>query len=217
MKASDLKDLFRAEIGDTVAPYLWSDTDIAAYMDDAQKMFCRLVGGFQDATSMLCTLDIITGEVFADIDSRILRIRRAQRDSDAQKLSVISFEDADMEHIQLGSSTGPIEGMILGLEEKKVRWNRVPLVDDTVSLVIERLPMNSIASDFKTPLELRDEHHQHLMLWMKHRAYGRQDSDTYDEKKANDNETRFRAYCDQARKEKEVRRHKTRVVHYGGL
>lgn len=217
MKTSDLKDLFRSEIDDAVAPYLWSDTEIAAYMDEAQKMFCRLVGGIQDASSMLCTVDIEIGEPFAAIDPRILRVRRIQRDSDATKLRVISFEDADFEFIQLDDTPGPIDAVIVGMEEDKLRWAKIPQVADTATMIVERLPMNTITSTFKTPLEVHEKHHQPLLKWMKSRAYGKQDSDTFDAQKKAQYEAEFRAYCREAKAEKEVLRHKTRVVHYGGL
>lgn len=217
MNAKSLKDLFRSEIDDTVAPYLWSDGEVAAYMDDALKMFCREVGGILDSSSSMCSVDIEVGEPFADIDQRILRVRRIQRDSDAKRLTLYSIEDADAEGIRLTTQQGPVEIVITGIEQNKLRWVRVPAYADTASLMVERLPLQEITDTFKQPLEIEPQHHQHLLLWMKHRAYLKQDSDTFDQRKADDFEARFMRYCATAKTEKEVKRHKTRTVRYGGL
>ena len=47
-------------------------------------------------------------------------------------------------------------------------------------------------------------------------AYMKQDAETYDKTKSAEFEARFLGYCDMARKEKERREHKTRIVAYGG-
>lgn len=51
MKVQELYDQFRSDAMDTVAPYLWSDTNVYRYMDDAYKMFVRLTGGIGDFTT----------------------------------------------------------------------------------------------------------------------------------------------------------------------
>ena len=41
MTPKALHDLFRAHVRDEEYPYLWSETEVYLYMDEAQKMFCR--------------------------------------------------------------------------------------------------------------------------------------------------------------------------------
>jgi len=65
--------------------------------------------------------------------------------------------------------------------------------------------------------EIQDEHHLHLLSWMKYHAYNKQDSETFDRTKAQEAEARFRAYCTQVKAEWERYKHKTRVVRYGGV
>lgn len=217
MKASHLKDQFRIDMDDLVEPFLWSDGEIATYMDDAQKMFCRLTGGLRDASSTLCSVDLDAGEAFTSIDSRILKIVRLQRDSDGKRLDLVNFENVDAAGIRLDNQTGPVEAAVIGMEENKLRWVRIPAVNDSVSMVIERLPLNTIEADFKKPLEIEEQHHLHLLLGMAALAYGKQDSDTYNANKSADKQARFVAYCEQAKLEIQRKRHKTRIVGYGGI
>ena len=71
--------------------------------------------------------------------------------------------------------------------------------------------------DESSALEIDEQHHRHLLLWMKHLAYSKQDAETYDKKAAEDNAAMFEAYCKKAMKERERLRYHPRVVRYGGL
>ena len=110
-------------------------------------------------------------------------------------------------------------GMERGRDSGKVRWIHIPEVDDTVQLLIYRLPLETIAEDqtgFDFP-EIGVEHVEHLMLWMKARAYGKQDAETFDKGKRDRYDAEFRNYCEAATAEWNQYKHKNRVVAYGGL
>lgn len=216
MDSYGLRDAFRADTDDNVAPFLWSDDLIAAYANDAQKMFCRLTNGIADSTSEVCSIDIAAGEPTADLDKRILHIRRIQRDSDGHKLDIYNIEDLDQRGIRLTSTPGPVRAAVLGMDEHSLRWLDVPLVDDTASLMVYRLPLRSITT-IRTSLEIDEQHHIALLLWMKHLAYARQDADTFNLRLAQQYDSEFRAYCKQAKAEQDRARAKVRVTAYGGI
>ena len=52
---------------------------------------------------------------------------------------------------------------------------------------------------------------------MKAQAYSKQDAETYNKAKADEEAAKFVAYCEQAKREKEKYKHKVRVVRYGGI
>lgn len=216
MDSFGLRDAFRADVDDSVAPFLWSDDLIAAYADDAQKKFCRLTSGIADSTSEVCSIDMEIGEPFADLDKRILEIRRIQRDSDGRPLDIWNLEDLDAKGVRLSSIPGPVRAVVLGLEEHKLRWLDVPLFDGTASLSVYRLPLRTITTT-RTALEIDEQHHRALLLWMKHLAYGRQDADTYNLNLSERYEADFIRYCAGAKTEQERARKKIRVVAYGGI
>ena len=214
MDSLGLRDEFRLDVDDNVAAFLWSDELIASYADEAQKMFCRLTNGISDSTSHVCSVSIEAGEPFATLDKSILRIRRMQRASDARPITVMNVEDMDSLGLRLTSQIGQVDYAITGMDEYKVRWMQVPAADDEAQLTVFRLPLRTITTA-KTPLEIAEQHHRSLLLWMKHLAYSRQDSDTYDARAADKNEGAFRAYCAHAKAEQDRARSKVRVVRYG--
>lgn len=205
---------FRLDVDDNVAPFLWSDELVASYADDAQKMFCRLTNGIADATSQMCEVDISAGEAFAPIDKRILKIRSIARGSDGRAITLANIENLD--GLRITDQTGPVLYAITGMEDNKVRWAHVPAVDDVARLVVFRLPLRTVTTT-KAPLEIDEQHHRALLLWMKHLAYAKQDTDTADASKSAEAEMRFRAYCQFAKGEQDRAKHKIRVTAYGGI
>lgn len=232
MKGKELLALLRAELHDDAKPQLWSDTELYAYIDDAQKMFCRLVEGLADSTSPMTRIRAKTSNPYTAIDPRILKIRYMSRDADNQQIDLINYEDVENGILpmlddssyrvgqihKIDDTEGQLRYAILGMEANKVRWIYVPAEDQTVNLIVYRLPLESVNSDTRElELEIGEMHHQHILHWAKARAYGKQDAETYDKTKMLEFAQRFQAYCEQARQEKERREHKPRTVTYGGL
>lgn len=226
MNTTDLYDRFRSDVYDTQEPYLWSDVEVFQYMDAAQKQFCRLAGGIADSTSPLTQVSVSTGEPWAAIDSRILKIRRVQRQSDSKKVEVINHEDLDRlldgddygtrRQFKLDNMPGEVRFIITNMEQDKIRLIRVPAVDDTLEMSVYRMPLKSVTGKDQK-FEIHEQHHEYLLHWMKKLAYSKQDAETRNDKVAETNETKFRQYCDQARLEREAREHKARVISYGGI
>lgn len=229
---------FRGQIDDEAPPYLVSDDDALLYAIDAQDMLVRLTGGISDMTvaaadvgnpvARLQDLTVTAAGPYSAISPYILRVRSARlltakvdvpvvSESD---LAVLPFKDYGWQRgVSLDDTdVGTVRFGILGIRDNFVRWFRVPDANsaDTCRLHVYRLPFPRIAGQGDA-LEIGEEHHIHLVKWMKHLAYSKQDAEIYDKKLAEGNEAAFRAYCDQARRETERRRFKPRVVQYGGL
>ena len=225
MNSTALLALFRADVRDEAVPYLWSDTEILSYIDDAQKMFCRLQGGIADSSSALTLLEIAAGDKFATYDPRILKLRSAYREDNGRELELLNFEDLQFRQAEsdygyrpgfkIDNSEGELRALVTGMEANKVRLWRVPTEAQDVRLVVYRLPMASITAT-NQPLEIDEQHHRHLLHWMKHLAHQKQDAETYDRGRAEQFRTEFLVYCDQAKAEREKREHKFRTVMYGG-
>lgn len=229
MDATELSEFFRSQVRDEVEPYLWSDSEVLVYLNEAQKMFVRLTNGIYDVSSVACSVDVVTGEKFSSIHPSILEIRKAYYvNPDTQvkrELKIISLADldnlADSDYgVRINPAIqdvpGPVTYMLTGEERNKVRWIGIPTEDTTVELAIARLPLTTL-SDTQLVLEVPEEHHVYLIDWMKHLAYNKQDGDAYDPKTAVESEMRFRAYCDFVWKEWERYRHTHRSIAYGGI
>lgn len=222
MNLVTLINQFRRDIDDVAEPRLWSDEVITSFANDAQDMFCRRTNGISDSSSLACEIDVELGEPFADLHPSIMKIRRAMRKSDSRPVAVVNVEDLDSLHFRLDQRFGPVCTMVLGMDENKVRWGHFPQLADTVMLTVFRRPLHQLRMpvDGTTGcgcLEVPEQHHIHLLMWMKHLAYGQQDSDTYDMRKADMYEQKFLDYCARTKQEQDLARHVKRPIAYGGL
>ena len=229
MTSDDLYALFRSDVVDAVAPHLWSDTEVWGYMNDAYRMFARLTGGIPDTTSALTRLALTPGVATNAVSPLILRFRSAYLLSDGTELKIINEADlprlATSDYGQVNPArrnllTGKVTHMVTGMDRRAtsgtVRWVYIPDAEDTVQLSVQRLPLETVESGFEFP-EIGEEHHEHLMLWMKARAYGKQDAECFDRGRRDEYTQAFRTYCAEAKAEWNRYRSHNMSVAYGGL
>lgn len=226
MTPDDLYRAFRADVVDVAEPYLWSDEEVWRYMNDAYMTFWRKVGGIPDFTSTACSVPIVAGVETSRLNPSILRIMSASRASDFGGIEVINSTDlgrlrssdyGQMKELRLDSTVGQVKYAVIGMQKNVVRWVQVPQTDDVCKLVVHRLPLEAITNQSDEFDELEEVHHSRLLLWMKHLAYSKQDAETFDKGRADENDTAFSAYCSECVAEKARYAHKTRVVRYGGI
>ena len=94
---------------------------------------------------------------------------------------------------------------------------RSPTETVTINLAVYRLPIVPITTLGDQALEIDAQHHTHLLLWMKHRAYNKQDAETFDKRKSQDFKDAFLAYCEEAKREQQRARRVQGNVAYGGI
>lgn len=226
MNSSELYELFRSDTVDTASAKFWSDDEVWRYMDDAYQQFIKLTGGVSDFTSDITQIPIVAGERVADYDKRILRIMSAKRASDGGKIEIANFTDTTTlktTDYNITSSlvddtrSGTVRFMVIGKQRGKCEWVLLPETDDTAQLHVYRKALTSITGDDQEFDDIDDDHHYALLHWMKHRAYAKQDADTFNMAKSEEEGGKFRAYCFDVKAQFEREKHKTRVVAYGGL
>ncbi len=217
MDSTALKDRSRLDLADTEEPFLWSDEELYDYSDDAQKMFTRLTGGLPDASSALATvLSFSATSDWVATHPSILKVRQAYRPDTGNKIDVVNYEDLGNLGIRLDGRKGEPKVLIIGMEENRAKLYPAPETSGTIQLLVDRMPLKDI-TDGDQKLEVADKHSNGLRMWIKARAYMKQDAETYDKRQADDCEAQFTAYCAMCKLEKDRAKHKTRVVVYGGL
>ena len=226
MNALGLFDAFRSDVVDTAKPYFWSDDEVWRYASAAYTMFVRLTGGIADFTSEACAVEVITGEPLVTLHPSILRIMGCTKRSDNRPVDVINSTDvAKMRttdygitrQLLLDDKSGPIMYLVHGMQRGVGRVVKVPEVDDILDLHIYRLPLVQTLTDCDELTDVAEEHHIHLLDWMKHLAYKKQDADTFNPVASKQAEQDFALYCGQVKAEFERYKHKSRTVSYGGL
>lgn len=212
MNTTELKDVVRQEVYDTVAPYLWSDALIYTYIDDAQKQFCRETDGIEDSRSFKVTVKA-DGTVWYAIDPRILKIRDAADTLTGRPVPLIAVEKMADHGMYFDGAVGPVRAFITGMEKGYVRAFPIPNVASVVELRTYRLPSDVVAGD---DFEIDAHHTLNLSMWVKHRLYSVQDAETRDDKKAAEFYEAFHNYCQRSKSEQGRLRRPVSTVTYGG-
>jgi hypothetical protein len=222
MTPRNLLALYRTEMSDTAEPYLWSDEFVLGAIDDAQKQFARKTDGIPDSLTpevveIPVEADGLTGLYAADfaLHPSILRIRSARRKDTGRDVEIVNVEDMGPRRMFFDGIPGVLRALIIGMDQDRCRVWPAPAEDVTIVLSVFRLPLVTITDD--EPFEIPEQHHRHLLMWMKHLGYGVQDAETFDRTKSQEFMDRFEAYCFKAQREQQRARHKTRVVAYGGI
>jgi len=219
MNSQELVDLFRLDMSDVATPPLWSDDEIFGYADEAQKSFVRAIGGIADSsTPNLAVIPVAVNDVSFLYDARILKIRKAFRQSDGAPVLVMNYENVELQGLKFDGSKGPVQMFVTGMDDGLAYYKPIPSVADTLQMMVDRLPLNTLSlADAPQDLEIPEHHHRHLLKGMKALAYGKQDAETFNKSKSEDFERQFNVYGEKAMRERERRIHKNRSVAYGGL
>lgn len=217
MTPGELLHRFRLEMVDTVEPYLWSDEEVFAYANSAQSMLARLTGGIADSSSYVTEIEVVPGETWYDLSPKVLKVRTVTLGSTGRRLDVVSPETAqDKGYVFRPGLTGEVRAVVTGLEDGKARVWPVPTKADVLNLSVLRMPFGSIDGE-DSRIEVPEQHHEHLLLWMKSRAYLKPDAETFDKSKAQEFEGAFRAYCSFVQAELSRQRRSAGTTTYGGL
>ena len=107
--------------------------------------------------------------------------------------------------------------MVIGSEVGKVKWVSPPAADDVALLQVYRLPLTHIVDGTHTLSEVNEDYHIHLLDWMKHLAFLKQDSETHNKRASDEHRAAFIQTCAEAKAEMDRYRSKVRTVQYGGL
>lgn len=219
MTSSDLLIAFRAEMVDIVMPYLWEDAEIFSFIDEAQTLICRETVGIADArTPAVTQINVVPGTDWYTTHSSILNIRNITRGDTGIKVDMLTAEQANTASVVfLPTLLGPVKKVVLGLDAHAIRIAPMPNETVTLNLAVYRLPLVPITDIGDQMLEIDIQHHVNLMLWMKHRAYDKQDAETFDRRKSEEYEQRFKAYCARVSQEMQRARRVQGNVAYGGF
>lgn len=216
MSPADLAAQFRRDVSDQEAPYLWGNEELYLWMDDAQKMFCRLTDGIADASASVCRINVVPGTDWYSVSPKITKLRFATRADTGRPVRLLSAEKAPEYGVRFDGRPGPLNALVQGLEKNKLRAWPMPDETFTVELGVFRLPLETITEDSQD-FEIDEQHHLGLLHWIKHKAYGKEDAETFDRRKSDEHEQRFIAYCAKAKEEENRARHPAGTVAYGGI
>lgn len=181
MTLAQLIAVFRADTRDDAAPYLWSDTDVTRWLNEAEEeaaIRARLL--FDTDTPAYCQVAVISGTRTYGVDGKVIEIVHAELvDGGGDTHPVDIFTDIGLERVNpTWREDDPRCPEALIHRDKSVTFDVEPDANYTLNLEVYRLPVASMTATTDSP-EIADAHHLHLVKWAIHRAYGVPDTDGY--------------------------------------
>ncbi len=185
MNLSELRDAFRIRADDRAKPYLWSDEEIDFYLNEAESEAAQRALLIQDEAIEIAV--DASGGVY-DLNTSVLKIRRAKR-SDGTVLILTSRDRLDAEWAGWETATGT-PAFIIDNGDGTATAVPIPVVSDTITLSVYRLPLTSMVSDTDVP-EIHSRYHYRMLDWALHLAYLKHDADAFDQAAADRHEAAF--------------------------
>ncbi|HAR06371.1 MAG TPA: hypothetical protein DCR72_12505 [Pseudomonas sp.] len=195
MDRARLLRLFRYDTQDTAEPYLWSDEWVFDHLDEAQDEACirgRLLHAAGDAA--VCEVAVAPGQAVYPLHPALYELTYVAIEVGGRRklLKLISLEALDDWREDWRGAEG--EPRFAVQDDTGLRLVPSPFEAGRLLLEGYRLPLNRLADDEATPLEIHRAHHRKLIEWVKHRAYMQPDSDGIDLERAAAAERAFTSY-----------------------
>lgn len=188
MKVADFIEAFRDQVTDHAVPPFWSDAQIVRYLNEAVQEACERAKLIEDRlTPAVCSVTLVPDVATYQLHASVFEIKRAILRG--RPLDETSVEDMDADCTGWESLKGLPRAYIFeqasGARPASIRLVRIPTQADTLALTVFRGALKPLSADIDTAKpEIPERFHERLMDWVLHRAYLKQDADTFDPDKA---------------------------------
>ena len=188
MKVADFITEFRDIVQDQQDPPFWSSENIVRYLNEAVQEACERAKLIEDRTTpAVCSITLQAGESTYALHPSVFEIKRLTLRG--RPLTESSVEELDCEAPGWESRGGTPRWFVLeqasGLQPAKVRVVPAPVIAEPIALTVYRGALKPLAAtDCQARPEIHERFHLRLLDWMLHRAYLKQDADTFDPDKA---------------------------------
>lgn len=188
MKVADFIDEFRSTVSDNIEPYFWTPENIVRYLNEAVQEACERAKLIEDrSTPTVCSIGVEPGISTYALHPSVFEIKRAAlagRRLDETSVEAMDADCTGWEALQ-GTPRAFIFEQAGGGSPARIRLVRTPVLAETLSLTVYRGALKPLtaALDQAKP-EIAERYHDRLMDWVLHRAYLKQDADTFDPNKA---------------------------------
>jgi hypothetical protein len=191
MNLGELRARARREMKDTAKPYLISDEDIDAWLNEAEIEAARRAFLLVDSTSDAAVVDITAGELGGELHPSVIYVRRARLASTKRPLIPKVSRSMDEENPSWEEAS-PSTPLVFVPDWQTGYFRIFPpsLVADTALLTVVRNPLATMQGDEDSP-EIREHYHPMLLDWVKFRAYSQPDADLFNARLAEKHESAF--------------------------
>lgn len=197
MNLSELIRKFRVAAFDHEQPYLFSDSDITDWLNDAVDEAAirgRLI--HESVNPLVCTIAVTQGISSYPIHKALYEIESihwvdTNRPSRTDEVMQISQEDMAIKWGDWRTRAGSPEYAIQ--QDTTIRIVPAPKSDGVLYMEGYRTPLEPMTLDTDTP-EINPIHHKHLIQWALHEGFSIPDSEVFDADRAELSEYKFTEY-----------------------
>ncbi len=184
MRVEDFIREFRQTVHDHIVPPFWSDAAVVSYLNEAVQEACERAQLIEDRTTpVVCALPVIAGQARYALHPSVLLIKRATLNG--ALLHETSLEDLDEESCHWETRVGTPRRFLfdeaIGATPPQLQLVSTPAAPGVVGLTVYRGALKPLSKDRPNEApEVPARFHTRLLDWIYHRAYFKQDADTFD-------------------------------------
>lgn len=194
MTLDDLIAQYRRDTTDNVVPYLCSDEDLIALLNEAEEEAALRSNLIHDSTTAaVCQIAVVASTSVYALHEAVFQVTRATfspTGSTADPIGLVLTDRLEQDRTRPGWRTVSEEPRHLIVDDTSVEIACLPNTGGTIDLEVYRAPLTPMAAAADTP-EIGRAHHRFLPLWAEHRVYGRADADLNDPQRSANAEKAF--------------------------
>lgn len=197
----------------------WSNEELTRFINEAEKRVARATLCLKKS-EVAFNIAVTAGTADYNYNSKIIRLKDVVLSSTGKNLEPAEIEDL-IGIPNWRAKTGTPTSYILDQSDKSIKLYPIPLVDDTVDIVYNRLPLVDLDwyQDVYAEPEIPEEYQLDMLDWALHLAYLKDEANTFDPTRAEYYRQRFISQFSDNNAYAEVRRRNSRgrTVRYGGI
>ncbi len=192
MDFSEIENSARITLDDnSVGDKLWSQAELLEYAQDAENEICERIDAIIDNSSGLTIIAVNTSTGSYVLSNTIVDVKSARMFGGTYPLMRTSESVLDMSFLNWRTQAGTPRSYA------KTPTNNIiihpkPDTADTILMTVSRFPTTPMSVSGSPEVDAR--YHEGLILWIIHRAYMKNDSETLNVDKAKDYKKKFEEY-----------------------
>ena len=227
-----LLETLREDLGDPLLPgegstpdedSLWSTAELTRYLNEAQDEFCQRINALPDSTGFVSA--VTADDPWVKVDERVTMIRKGRLDTLKTDLIPVTLKEIEegvgandygkfTTNSDWEDRVGPPKYVVTDLEAGKGRLVPTPVADDVISWSVYRMPKTSLVDG--GCFEIENKFRMGLMLKAKALAYGKHDTETRQESKAQGFESKWEDFIDRSDLDHKRKRRRAQSMPTGG-
>jgi len=190
MTLAELRARFRTEENDAVAPYLWSDSELATWINEAQDEACRRALLLVDSRSAAAKASYLAGAEGVDLHPAVIFVRRAALAASNTPLvpKVARSMDEEVPGWEGAMASVP-RVFIPDWQTNYLRFWPPAVAAGTVNMTVIRTPLEPAGDG--DDMEIAPRYQPFLLDWVRFRAYSKQDAEVFNANKSKAGEDSF--------------------------